>query len=212
MKRLFGNFIRNDERGSAVVEATILFPVMIMVFAGLVLLAIYLPGRAELQRATQYVATGMATARSDSSIDFDKDGYKWVGGDSEFRNVYAALFNTDISSTEARDIIVEKFDSGFIASGEDMTITCGVNNYVVYKEVFVTATKTVESPVDLSFVGFPETIDMTVTSTAVVQNGDEFVRNLDLTVEFINYLAQKANIDLGKAMEKVEEVLGWLHN
>lgn len=192
-------------------EATILFPVMIMVFAGLVLLAVWLPGRAQLQRATQYVATGMATARSDISVDFDKEGYKWVGGDSEFRNVYASLFNSDISSTEAKDIIIERFDSGFLASGEDLRVSCGVNNYVVYKEVFVTATKTIRSPVDLSFVGFPKTIDMTVTSTAVVQNGDEFVRNMDLTVEFLSYLANKAGIDLSKAMEKVEKVLSWLH-
>lgn len=33
----------NDVRGDAVVEATILFPIIIMVFAGLVLLAMYLP-------------------------------------------------------------------------------------------------------------------------------------------------------------------------
>lgn len=46
----------NDVRGDAVVEATILFPIIIMVFAGLVLLAMYLPTRAALQQATQYAA------------------------------------------------------------------------------------------------------------------------------------------------------------
>lgn len=42
-----------DDRGDAVVEATILFPIIIMIFAGLVLLSMYLPTRANLQRATQ---------------------------------------------------------------------------------------------------------------------------------------------------------------
>ena len=87
MKREYNHFINTDERGGVIVEATILFPIMIMVFAGLVLLSMYLPTRAQLQRATQYVATGMATARSDGSVSFDEDGYSWAGGDKEFANV-----------------------------------------------------------------------------------------------------------------------------
>ena len=49
----------------AVVEATILFPIIMLVFAGLFLLSVYLPTRAILQRATQYAADGIATARSE---------------------------------------------------------------------------------------------------------------------------------------------------
>ena len=66
---------KKNETGSVIVEATILFPIMIMIFAGLVLLSMHLPARAQLQRATQYVATGMATARSDSSVSFADNGY-----------------------------------------------------------------------------------------------------------------------------------------
>ena len=54
-------YLLRDTRGYAVVEATILFPIMMMIFAGLMLLAVYLPNRAVLQRATQYAATAMAT-------------------------------------------------------------------------------------------------------------------------------------------------------
>ncbi len=207
MKRHDIIFLNKNEDGSVIVEATILFPIMIMIFAGLVLLAMYLPGRAQLQRATQYVATGIATARSDSSVSFDENGYSWVGGNSEFANVYTAMFSTDISSAEAKEIIVEYFDTGMIALGDGLSVECGVQNYIIYKEVYVTATKSIKSPVNLSFVGFPEVINMTVTSTAVVQNGDEFVRNMDIAVDFAKYLSEKTGIDLSGAMSKIQSVL-----
>ena len=212
MKRTYKKFINTDECGGVIVEATILFPIMIMVFAGLVLLAVFLPTRAQLQRATQYVATGMATARSDASVSFDENGYSWVGGNSNFENVYAAMFDSDISADEAKQFIVSNFDTGFVGLGDGLSVECGVNNYLVYKEVFVTATQSIPSPVNLSFVGFPETIDITVTSTAVVQNGDEFVRNLDLAAEFVNYVADELGINLTKAMSKVKEFMQWFHN
>lgn len=52
-------------------------------------------------------------------------------------------------------------------------------------------TRTIPMPVDLSFVKFPKEIPITVTSTAVVQNGDEFVRNIDLIADFIGYLEEQ---------------------
>lgn len=70
-------------------------------------------------------------------------------------------------------------------------MTYGVVNYIVYKEIVVTATRTIPMPVDLSFVNFPTEIPITVTSTAVVQNGDEFVRNMDLAKDFTEYLGEK---------------------
>lgn len=207
MRRTTVDFLKNDNKGAAVVEATILLPIMIMIFAGLVLLSIYLPGRAQLQRATQYVATGIATARSDGSVAFDENGYSWTGGNQEFANVYAAMFSTDISGPQAKKIISETYGTGFLANDENLCVECGVKNFIIYKEVYVSATKRIESPVNLSFVGFPETIDMTVTSTAVVQNGDEYVRNMDMAVDFVNYLMMKKGTDISSALLKVEEIL-----
>ena len=50
--KLQSDFIE-DTRGDAVVEATILFPIIMMIFAGLMLLAVYLPVRMTLQHNTQ---------------------------------------------------------------------------------------------------------------------------------------------------------------
>ena len=207
----------SDTRGYAVVEATILFPIMMMLFAGLMLLAVYLPNRAVLQRATQYAATAMATESSYTWIYFDENNmeYKWYGGRAQLPNVYAALFRAvfggDVQSKG--ETIVKKLDNQSIAWRRgDLTVECRVNSFVIYKEISVTATRTIPMPVDLSFVKFPKEIPITVTSTAVVQNGDEFVRNIDLVADFVGYLKERYDLEfldeLANAMKSAADFLG----
>lgn len=190
-----------DTRGDAVVEATILFPIIIIIFAGLVLLSMYLPTRAVLQRATQYAATAIATERSDTWLRHDPDTlqYYWENDRAQLGSVYGALLraltgnNRDDEDNAAQTVINMDKKSVFKPAGE-LTVEYGVVNYVVYKEIVVTATRTIPVPVDLSFVNFPTEIPVTVTSTAVVQNGDEFVRNMDLARDLTVYLAEKFNL------------------
>lgn len=199
------------------VEATILFPIMMMIFAGLMLLAVYLPNRAVLQRATQYAATAMATERSDTWLYFDEGSmqYKWYNSRSRLPNVYVALFSAlfgqDVQGKG--ETIVKKLDNQSLAWRRgNLTVECKVNSFVVYREISVTATRTIPMPVDLSFVKFPKEIPITVTSTAVVQNGDEFVRNIDLVADFVGYLKERYDLEFldefGKAMDAAAGFLG----
>lgn len=209
-----------DTRGDAIVEATILFPIILMIFAGLVLLAIYLPTRMALQHTTQYAATALATEQSDTWLDFDTGSlqYKYYYGKGDLPNVYAAILASFLTNDVQDDaeIIVRKMDEKSItARSGKLEVECEIMNYLVYKEIKVTATRTVPMPVDLSFVKFPKEIPITVSSTAVVLNGDEFIRNMDLAVELIAYLDEKLNLHisdltstLGTWMGKVYEILG----
>lgn len=215
MKR-WGQLWRDTE-GYAVVEATILFPIMMMIFAGLVLLAFYLPNRAVLQRATQYAATAMATESSDTWLRFDEGSmqYKWYGSRTQLPNVYKVLFNAlgGQNVQSKGETIVKKLDDQSITwrSG-NLTVECKVNSFVIYREISVTATRTIPMPVDLSFVKFPKEIPISVTSTAVVQNGDEFVRNIDLVADFIGYLEERYGLqffdNFSKAMNDAASFLG----
>lgn len=207
----------NDAKGYAVVEATILFPIIMMVFAGLMLLAFYLPNRAVLQRATQYAATAMATESSDTWLRFDENSmeYKWYGSRSQLPDVYVALFNALFNGNvqSKGETIVKKLDNQSIAVRRgNLTVECKVNSFVIYKEISVTATRTISVPVDLYFVKFPKEIPITVTSTAVVQNGDEFVRNIDLVADFIGYLKERYDLEFldefGNALDAAADFLG----
>lgn len=201
------NFLENTD-GYAVVEATILFPIMMMIFAGIVLLAMYLPTRAALQRATQYAATALATEQSDTWLEFDAGDmeYQWITQKNDLPNVYEALFSSFFegdASEKAETIVTTMENNGLTQRIGDLTVSCEIHNYVVYKEIAITATRTIPVPVDLSFVRFPTEIPITVTSTAVVQNGDEFVRNIDIAADFIAYLNEKYD----PGFEKLPEYL-----
>lgn len=212
------NFIK-DTSGDAVVEATILFPVLIMIFAGLVLLSMYLPTRAVLQQATQYAATAIATEKSDTWIFFDENNmeYYFEKDKSKLDNVYITLIKSILLNDDKQKskTIVENIENSKISTTSgDLKIEFGIINYIIYKEIIVTATRTIPSVVNLSFVGFPKEIPITVTSTAVVQNGDEFVRNMDIAVDLTKYIDDKYNISevfrgVTDFLDKFKSVLGW---
>ena len=207
----------NDSRGDAVVEAAILFPIMIMIFAALVLLAIYLPARGALQRATQYAATALATASGDTWLVFDDESmaYGWVDSKKDLENVYVSLF-TGMGDVQGKaEKIVTEIEGRSLSSKEGrLEVECWVVNRIVYKEVIVTATREFTVMEGLSFIGFPQTIAITATSTAVVQNGDEFVRNMDIAVDFTGFVVDKLNLGgITEAFEKVDDkistLFGW---
>lgn len=202
--------LRKDMAGDAVVEATILFPIIIMIFAALVLLSIYMPTRGALQRATQYAATVIATEKSDTWIRFDESAmkYYWVGSKDELDNVYVSLFKSFVTENgnQAEEIVANYQNRGVIKPAGKLTVEFGVVNYVVYKEIVVTAKRTIPMPVDLSFVGFPKEIPIEVTSTAVVQNGDEFLRNMDIAVDFVKYIDEKYQISSNEIIMRVQKV------
>lgn len=204
---------QSNTKGSAVVEATILFPIIIMIFAGLVLLSMYLPQRAVLQHATQYAATALATERSDTWLRFDPESMRYyrLTDRDQLDNVYVLLFKAFTGGGETDDaaaIVKNMADKSIAYSSKNLTVEYAVNNKVVYKEISVTAIQDIPSPVNLSFVGFPKSIKLTVTSTAVVQNGDEFVRNIDLAADFVKYIDEKYHILSSEIFSSIKEVNG----
>ena len=120
------------------------------------------------------------------------------------------IFRDDADNAEQAVINMEA--NGVLEPAGELSVEYGVVNYIVYKEIVVTATRTIPMPVDLSFVGFPSEIPVTVTSTAVVQNGDEFVRNMDLARDLTLFLAEKFNLTdmLDGVAELGEKFTGFL--
>lgn len=184
-----------DVRGGAVVEAAMLFPIIILICAALVLLSIYMPLRAAMQRSTQYAATALATERSDTWLRFDPDtmSYYWLDDRDELSNVYAALLGSLVGTQgddadDAEQTVLNLENKNILKPSSDLTVEFGVVNYIVYKEIVVTAKREIPTPLNLTMFGIPREIELVVTSTAVVQNGDEFIRNMDLAVDILDDL------------------------
>ena len=211
------NRLSKDTTGDAVVEATILFPIMIMVFAALVLLAIYLPARAALQRATQYAAIALATEISDTWLFFDEAGMSYYRENDirRLKNVYVELFTESGDASSLGEAIVIEMESRSISSkAGELRVESHIVNNIIYKEAVVTATREFPMPVDLSFVGFPGVIAVTATSTAVVQNADEFVRSINMAKDFVDFIVDRYNLHnvtdaISSFGERVSGILGW---
>ncbi len=206
-----------DTTAGAIVEATILFPIIIMIFMGLFLLSIYLPVRATLQEATQYAANAVAIDRSDTWLYYNdaSGGYALYTAKSDLPNVYVAVFQSLVGGREketARQIVEERMEQSIMKPKGELDVDCNLMNYVLYKEIEVTATYRIPVPVNLSFVRFPTEIPLTVTSVSVVQNGDEYVRNLDLAGDFLDYLDGKYHFSdvFGKINEVGAKIKGFL--
>jgi len=209
--------LRKNQTGDAVVEATILFPIMIMIFAALVLLATYLPARAALQRATQYAAIALATERSDTWLFFNEGSmtYNYETNKNRLANVYAQLFseNGDVQ-TKAETIVAEMEKKSISSKAGQLEVESHIVNKTLYKEAVVTATRKFQMPINLSFIGFPETISVTATSAAVVQDADEFIRTIGMASDFTEFITEKYNLhNITDAISlfgsRVSGILGW---
>ncbi|MCL2424918.1 MAG: hypothetical protein FWD05_01120 [Oscillospiraceae bacterium] len=210
--------IARDTSGDAVVEATILFPIMIMIFAALVLIAMYLPTQAVLQRATQYAATALATEESDTWLFFDEDSFTYnrENNRSNLPNVYVSFFTNNEGLHEKGEAIVIEFEKKGLGSraGNLKVTESYIINRLLYKEAVVTATKEITMPVNLSFIGFPEKISLTATSVAIVPDGDEFIRNVDMASDFLDFIIDKYDLHeitdtISSFGKKVSNLLGW---
>jgi hypothetical protein len=190
--RALADALGNVSDGFAVVEAVFVFPIMLMVLLALVMLAIYLPQHAMLQRAASMAATALATESGDTWVYFDKDTLTYKRH-NDYSGLGGWVYNWGFPSGAANNAtdMVKKLDQKenlpLIAS-VDLKVECRLYNYVVYKEVEVTATRSIKIPVDFSVIRFPTTLDLTVTAKAVVKDGDEFVRNIDLGISFLDWL------------------------
>ena len=204
----------NDINGDAIVEATILFPIMIMIFAALVLLAMYLPQRTILQEAAQYTATALATQASDTYVAFDDNGNRIekTPDKSVYVTLVKGLFGIDQSQAEsqAEQITNNMAKNAILPVSSTVDAKVTVKNFVIYQEVTVTLTQTVPMPVDLSFIGFPTELVLVQSASAVVQNGDEFVRDIDIAKDMVIWLDNKLGVSQSLresgALDKIKKV------
>lgn len=201
-----------DTGGDAVVEAAILFPIMIMIFAALVLLATYLPQRMLLQEAAQYAATAVATQAGDTYVAFDDNGnrIRKTPDISVYVTAFKGIFGGGISRDHAGQIATHRAENAIMPVSSRIDVDVKVTNFVVYREITVTLTQTVPMPVDLSFIGFPKELRLEQQASAVVQDGDEFVRNIDIAKDMMVWLDSKLGISQSLresgALGKIEEV------
>ena len=89
----------------------------------------------------------------------------------------------------------------FFDDGTNIEITSSVKNYVIYKEITATAKQTVQPAIKLSVVGGSDSLEIVCTSSVVISDGDEFIRNTDFAIDLVK--ETKVGEMAGQMVDKV---------
>jgi len=177
--------ILGNSDGIAVVEAAILYPLMFMLFSALVMIAIYIPQRALLQRAVQFGADSFATEIGDAWIRYEYKTMTYERFYSYDEMVHykgrpeAGLHRVHYNNVPDRIQRTIFMELTSVAVSIYLDLDIGVVNHGVFKQVVVTGVMKYHLPINLSFIGFPNPFTMVATATAEVVNGDEFIRQVN---------------------------------
>lgn len=206
-----------NEKGLAVVEATLLLPFCFIMIIALYYVAIFMCQKANLQANVQNsliyykntdsdnfvtASSGMAYGKAEGTITAVGSSYQVPAGDYSNSFPYRFLgfkFNKKDFNSFFRSMVGYMF----FDSGENVQLSAENKNYIVYKTITATATQTVKPAISLKMVGGRDTITISATATAVVTNGDDFIRNTDFVVDIVSKtkLGQKASELVDKAID-----------
>lgn len=196
--------MRKDEQGDVIVEATIVFPVAILVFFALMYAALFVCQGAILQASLEdaliyYKHTNTDTyVSATSSMSFENskdiigasgnlyekpkylDPYRHIG--SSIRSAVTGK-SQNINSRSFESFFKSVYGHMFFENGENIQITVSEQNFVIYRRVTVKAVQTVSSPVNLAFIGASNSMQISAEATVVVVDGDDLVRDIDFAAD-----------------------------
>ena len=211
----------DSESGLAIVEAAILIPFcMLMVFA-LYYAALFMCQKANLQANLQnaliyyknvgknvgsdtYVEASdrMAYVQADGTVGAVGSSY----GETTYLFPYRFFFGMGSDSSRFNKGAFASFfhsmcGNMFFDDGSNVVIEASEKNYVVYRTITATATQTVRPAISLEMVGMPGSLTLTVSGSAVISDGDDFIRNVDFVIDIVEdtALGKKAGELVGKA-------------
>lgn len=188
--------LKRDENGLAVIEATILLPVCIIMVVAVYYASVFLCQKANLQANLENALIYFKNADSDTYIvptsemthtrtdgKIDSVGSKYETPTAKFPYRFFAM-NTK------KDGFIKFFRSMcgymFFDTGENVTINVENQNFIVYKTIKATATQTVKPAISLSLAGLGDSFTISASSEVVITDGDDFIRNADFAIDIVS--------------------------
>ncbi len=141
-------------------------------------------------------------------MEYDGSGLEAVGsnyGTVRYLNPYRFFF-MNFKESDYKSFFRSICGHMFFDSGENVAVSARRHNYIFYKTIEATATQTVKPPINLTWVGGPEEMTIEVTGEIVINDGDDFIRNVDFAIDML------ADTKMGKFIQgiggKVREIYG----
>lgn len=212
-----------SEKGTAIIEATMLLPFCILMVIALYYAAIFVCQKANLQANVENTLIYYKNVYSDTYVQASAGmAYQQNGTISEGKgSSYASPTYEQPYRFLGMKFDNAKFESFFRSmcgymffdTGSNIKLTTSTKNYVVYKEIKATATQMVKPAVSLAMVGAPDAMEISCTSTVVISDADDFIRNTDFVFDIVEdtKLGQAASgvVDKAKGFyDKFKEKFG----
>ncbi len=202
-----------EENGTVIVEATLLLPFCMIMIIALFYAAIFMCQKANLQANVQNALIYYKNINTDTYIEAKSDmdfgggtgmitaeGSRFSGPTYRFPYRFLSM---KLDESPFERFFRSMYKYMFFDDGGNIKFESKKTNYIIYKEISVTATQTVTPAINLAMVGAGNEIEIIVTGRAVVSDGDDFIRNVDFAIDIFNQtsLGKKAQELVGKAKE-----------
>ena len=224
MKEIIRSIQKNE--GTVLLEYIIVLPIILIILITFIMMCFVMHDRATLdgaaQRGSIYAAkclsdpnyasilekSGSKAGTLDISPNVSKYSFSGIGKNIKPYRYLTGSNRTDVPALTEKEIksIVEATRIPW-RDIDIYDIHVSMSNKLYYQEVTVTLEVSYPLPAILEIIGVSKSIDYTVTSTNMVNDPDEFIRNADLVVDVIVSIDHKTGGNLSSLIEKADEMI-----
>lgn len=217
MKRI--NF--KSEKGEAVIEATLIYPIVFFVVGFIILFGLYeMQGVLEYSCA-QYIANYTSKLVTEpgyenygeinnNDIDF-KSVNNFSDEDENFHaNIYRRINFNGVSQSGMEDRLKGMVNSGRLLKINTTDCSVKFKRTILNTTIIVTVKDTITMPKFLNYIGLDNKWERSITATSVITDPAEFIRNFDMAQDAITYVLDK--LGLGDKIEPLLEKVTGFYN
>ncbi|MEG1752676.1 MAG: hypothetical protein RR234_02065 [Christensenella sp.] len=205
MKKLLKN-----EKGNAIVEATFIFPIVILTTLAFYFLIIYMYNRVNLQKSLDLYMEVCSKSVAVANQDYGSPLSVTIKPTPLLKpkNPYRNFTSSNDLSDELEQAVLNYAKQGSLFASNNDDVNIQIKNYILFKEIKGSAARTFKMPINLSLIGIDSNVTIYAASRRMVQDHDEFMRNVDLVIDATSYFDEKYGISdkIGGIKDKVGKV------
>lgn len=226
MKKISIRNITKEDGAAAIIEYTIVLPVVFATVFLLIYMGFMQHQKAVLTSATARGAIYAARVAADSNyLDVASPDFSNGASDVSFvdakqlytdvdrnpyRNIVSLFVGIDFDKASERGVSVQDAVTKMVANNQIFSNTMPtieiVNKPGIFQKVTVTATQNYKLPVFLPGFDLPTTVAIESSSEIYVTQTAEFIRNCDLAIDLVRPLIDAAGDKLSELMATVKKV------
>ncbi|MBO5143913.1 MAG: hypothetical protein J6C19_00055 [Lachnospiraceae bacterium] len=210
-----------NERGDVVVEATIMLPIAILCVIFLLYTSIFIFQKAILQSALETSVVYFKNTLTDNYVSQNETvtytaGEGSVAAQGNSYQVTGPLNPYNKFTITDKKLSWQEFEKYFysIANNllykDDINLKIDYSNYILFKEIRVTAEQDIKFPIDLSIIGIDGDVHLSAAARVAVVDHDELIRNADYAIDILE--DTKVGEAAGKIASKIGEVYDKMHS